>query len=147
MMVAGGLVPNRHKGDCFTNVSRDLQNSLSKFVYCRNHTSYENSKLKFCTCAQSKVSAWNSHIDGIIYFRDIILESSRNVSETTPGHQQPPCWLDSDHSIIWVYYATSISNYVHHTNYVQKRLMGGQFAGSFVIDGLVFSLGYALSFI
>ena len=52
---------------CFTNVSRALQNILSKFVYCRNRTSYENFKLKLCTRAQShgfwhayKFSAWNS---------------------------------------------------------------------------------------
>ena len=60
-------------GGCFTKVSRALQNVISKFVYCRNRTSYENFKLKLCTCAQSmayfghgfghtcKVSAWNSH--------------------------------------------------------------------------------------
>ena len=40
-------------GGCFTNISRALQNILSKFVYCRNRTSNENFKLKRCTCAQS----------------------------------------------------------------------------------------------
>ena len=56
-------------GGCFINVSRALRNILSKFCYCRNHTSYENFKLKLCgfghtlkpcyghTCT---VSAWNS---------------------------------------------------------------------------------------
>ena len=53
-------------GVCFTNVSRALQDILLKFVYCRNRSSYENVKLKLCTCAQSightyKVSVWNSH--------------------------------------------------------------------------------------
>ena len=53
-------------GVCFTNVSRALQDILLKFVYCRNRSSYENFKLKLCTCAQSightyKVSVWNSH--------------------------------------------------------------------------------------
>ena len=45
-------VTNGPRG-CFTNISWALQNVLSKFVYCRNHTSRENFKLKLCTCAQS----------------------------------------------------------------------------------------------
>ena len=40
-------------GGCFTKISRALQNILLKFAHCRNRTSFENSKLKFCTCAQS----------------------------------------------------------------------------------------------
>ena len=43
----------RDTGGCFTNISRALQNILSKFVYRRNRTSYENFKLKLCMCAQS----------------------------------------------------------------------------------------------
>ena len=86
-------------GHCFTNVSRALKNILSKFVYCRNRTSYENSKLKLCTRAQSYALGTRTkfrleilslnEILGIVYFREIILESLRNVSETTP-------WLTSD---------------------------------------------------
>ena len=30
-----------------------LQNILSKFVYCKNRSSYENLKLKLCMCSQS----------------------------------------------------------------------------------------------
>ena len=81
---------------CFTNVSRALQDILSKFVYCRNRTSYENFKLKLCTCAQSHALGTRTKfqleivtanvIYGIVYFREIILESSREVSETTPWH-------------------------------------------------------------
>ena len=81
-------------GGCFTNVSRALQDILSKFVYCRNHTSYENFKLKLCTCAQSPALGTRTKfqleiltinvISGMVYFHKIILESSRNVSETTP---------------------------------------------------------------
>ena len=68
---------------CFTNVSRALQNLMEW-----------NLKLKLCTCAQS--NALGAHtmfqleiliinaISGIVYFREIILESLRNVSETTP---------------------------------------------------------------
>ena len=88
-------------GGCFTNVSRALQNILSKFVYYRNHTSYVNFKLKLCTCAQSHALGTHTKfqleiltinvISGIVYFREIILESSRNVSETTPR----PQWLNS----------------------------------------------------
>ena len=66
----GGLV-------CFTNVSRVLQDILSKFVYCRNRTSYENFKLKL------EILTVNV-IYGIVYFCEIILESSWNVNETTP---------------------------------------------------------------
>ena len=84
----------RVTGGCFTNVSRALQYNLSKFVYCRNRTSYENFKLKLCTCAQSHALGTRTRfqheiltinvISGIVYFRKIILESSRNVSEITP---------------------------------------------------------------
>ena len=92
-------------GVCFTNVLRALQDILLKFVYCRNRSSYENFKLKLCTCAQSMALGTRTRfqfeiltinvISSIVYFRKIILESSRNVSETTPwllsspGHQQP----------------------------------------------------------
>ena len=83
-----------NSGVCFTNVSRALQDILLKFVYCINRSSYENFKLKLCTCAQSialgtrtkfqfEILAINV-ISSIVYFREIILESSRNVSETTP---------------------------------------------------------------
>ena len=54
---------------CFTKVSRALPNIISKFVYCRNRTSYENFKMKFCACTRKlcfghryKVWIWNSHI-------------------------------------------------------------------------------------
>ena len=73
-----------------------LQNILSKFVYCRNHTSYENFKLKLCTCAQSHALGTRTKfqlelltinvLSGFVYFCEIILESSRNVSETTPRY-------------------------------------------------------------
>ena len=81
-------------GVCFTNVSRALQDILLKFVYCRNRSSYENFKLKLCTCAQNMALGTRTKfqfeildinlISSIVYFREIILESSRNVSETTP---------------------------------------------------------------
>ena len=81
-------------GGCFTNVSRALQHILSKFVYCKNRTSYENFKLKLCMCAQSLALGTRTNfqleiltinvISGIVYFREISLKSSRSVSETTP---------------------------------------------------------------
>ena len=87
-------------GGCFTNVSRARQDILSKCVYCRNRTSYENFKLKLCTCAQSHALGTRAKfqlgiltinvVSGTVYFRDIILESTRNASETTP-------WLLSFH--------------------------------------------------
>ena len=84
----------RNPGGCFTNISRALQNILSKFVYRGNRNSYENFKLKLCMCAQSHALGTHTKfrleiltlnvISSIVDFRDIILESSRNVSETTP---------------------------------------------------------------
>ena len=81
-------------GGCFTNVSRALQDILLKFVYCRNCCSFENFKLKLWTCAQSMALGTRTKfqheiltinvISSIVYFCEIILESSQNVSETTP---------------------------------------------------------------
>ena len=69
-------------GGCFTNVSRALQNILSKFVYCRNSTCDQNFKLKLCTCAQSHALGTCTKfqleiliinvISGVVYFREII---------------------------------------------------------------------------
>ena len=81
-------------GDCFTNVSRALQKIISKFVYCTNSTCDEYFKLKLCTCAQSLALGTRTNfqieiltinlISGVVYFRENILGSSRNVSETAP---------------------------------------------------------------
>ena len=77
-----------------TKFSRAIQNILSKFVYCRNCTSYENFKPILCTCVQSHALDTRTQfqfeiltinvITGIVYFREIILESSRNVNEALP---------------------------------------------------------------
>ena len=81
-------------GVCFTNASRALQDILSKCVYCRNRASYEKFKLKLCTCAQSHALGTRTkfqleiliiNVVSSIYFRKIILESLRIVSETPPG--------------------------------------------------------------
>ena len=42
-----------YSGVCFTDILWALQNILLQFMYCRNHTSDKNFKLKLCTCAQS----------------------------------------------------------------------------------------------
>ena len=98
----------------FTNVSRALQNRLSKFVYCRSRFSYENFKLKLtlCVCPKPcfghtcKVLAWNFH-HKCDFWRCIFswdnLVSSRNVSETPPwlhhvltnpsAHAHQPCTI------------------------------------------------------
>ena len=62
------LYINSRSRGCFTNVSRALQNILLKFVCCRNHTSYQNFKLKLCACAKShalgtrtQIQLGNSH--------------------------------------------------------------------------------------
>ena len=72
------------KWGIFTNVSRALQDILSKFVYCRNRSSDGNFKLKLCTCAQSHALGTHtkfqreiptvSVISDIMYFREFILE-------------------------------------------------------------------------
>ena len=81
-------------GGCFTNVPRALQNNLAKIHNTRNHIYDQNFKLKLCTCAQSMALGTRtkfqleilitSTISAIHKFRENILESSRNVSETTP---------------------------------------------------------------
>ena len=78
----------------WVNISRVLQNILLKFVYCRNSTCDENFKLKLRTCAQSHALGTRTKfqlkiliinvMSGVVYFREIILESLRNVSKTTP---------------------------------------------------------------
>ena len=96
-------------GGCFTNVSHALKNNIAKIYNARHHIIYgENFKLKLCTCAQSMALGTRpkfhlmalgtrakfqleilirSTIPAIHKFRENILESSRNVSETTPRHQ------------------------------------------------------------
>ena len=79
---------------CFTNVSRALQNNLAKIHNTRNHIYGANFSLKLCTCAQSMALGRHikfqleifitSTISAIHKFRENILESSWNVSETTP---------------------------------------------------------------
>ena len=79
---------------CFINVSPAVQNILSKLLYCRNHTSWENFKLKLCTCAQSDASGTCTKfqleiltingISGIVYLRKIILESLRTTPSLPP---------------------------------------------------------------
>ena len=81
-------------GGCFTNVSWPLQNNLANIHNTRNHIYGENFQLKLCMCAQSIVLGTRtkfqleilirSMISAIHKFRENILESSRNVSETTP---------------------------------------------------------------
>ena len=81
-------------GGCFTNVSQAPQNILAKIHTTRNHIYGENFNLKICTCAQSMALGTRtkfqleilirSMISAIHKFQENILESSRNVSETTP---------------------------------------------------------------
>ena len=96
------IVPNGHQwfingsGGCFTNVSRALQNNFAKIYNASNHMYGENFKLKLCTCAQSMALGTRTkfQIEMLIgsaisvthKFRENILESSRNVSETPPGN-------------------------------------------------------------
>ena len=86
----------RRSGGCFTNLSQTLQNNLAKIHNARSHIYDENFKLKLCMCAQSMALGIRhtkfqleiligSTIFAIHKFRENILESTQNVSETTPG--------------------------------------------------------------
>ena len=99
-------------GGCFTKVSRALQNIISKFfcVLQKSYFLWEFQDETLCVCPklyfghrytakfELEILTLNV-ISGIAYFRDIILESSRNVSETTPWchkgarHQHQSWWL------------------------------------------------------
>ena len=62
---------------CITKVSWNLQNSLSKFVYNRNRTSYENFKLYFFSCTQSRALGtltkfWRAHETSVIHPPDAL---------------------------------------------------------------------------
>ena len=110
-------------GGSFTNISRALQDFLLKFVYCRNCSSYKNFKLKLCMCAQSHALGAHTKfqleirtinvISSVVYFREIILESSRKVSETTPSC--PFCcpllgsWVIFSRSSLYVWLARELS--------------------------------------
>ena len=64
-------------------------------MYCINSTCDENFKLKLCTYVQSLALGTRKNfqieiltinvISGVVYFRENILGSSQNVSETAPG--------------------------------------------------------------
>ena len=79
---------------CFTDVSPDLINNLAKIYSARNNIYAENLKLKLCTCTQGHALGTRtkfqleilirSTILVIYRFRENVLESSRNVSETPP---------------------------------------------------------------
>ena len=76
---------------CFTNALQALQDILSKFVYCRNHTF----QAEICMFAQSLALGTHTNFQleiltvnedsGIVYFHKIILENSGNVSEQPAG--------------------------------------------------------------
>ena len=88
--------PNKKPGGCFTNVSQAPQNILAKIHNTRNHIYGENFNLKICTCAQSMALGTRTKFQleiliqstnsAIHKFQENILESSRNVSETTPSN-------------------------------------------------------------
>ena len=94
MRVASLKACQAKPGGCFTNVSRALQNNLAKIYNVRNNIYAENFKLQICTCAQSMSLGTRTHvqveiiiritISAIHKFRENILKSSRNVSETPP---------------------------------------------------------------
>ena len=100
---------------CFTNVLWAPQNILAKIHNTRNHIYGDNFNLKICTCAQSKALGIRTKfqleilITSTIYaihkFWENFLESSRNVSETTP--RCPKCmqrtwWATSSNALYMV---------------------------------------------
>ena len=78
----------------FTNVSQALQNILSKFVYCRNRTSYKNFKRKIRVCAQSHALGTHAKfqlgiltinvVSGIVYFSRVYFKELAKCSWNTP---------------------------------------------------------------
>ena len=87
-MILTWIISN-NPGGCFTNISQALQDILSKLLHGKNCTSYENFKPKFFhalgTYTRFKLEILTINvISVIVYFREIILKSSQNVSETTP---------------------------------------------------------------
>ena len=77
-------------GGCFTNILWALQNILWQFVYCEivlrisswNYACVPKA-MGICTKFQLEILTINE-ISGNVDFDDIILENSRNISETTP---------------------------------------------------------------
>ena len=90
---------SRYRG-CYTNVSRALENILSKFcigefILLMEISSWistcvmQSHALGSCTKFQPEIPTINL-ISGVVYFHETILESSRSVSGTTPSpkHKQ-----------------------------------------------------------
>ena len=114
---------------CFINVSRALQNILSKFVYWRNRIPYETFKLKLCTCAQSHALGARTKFkretlamnmpSGIVYFLEIVFKSSQNVSETTPWKQWDVDYFNviQPSSSVWL----KVRNYTLWNNATLRR--------------------------
>ena len=79
LRIISELSPIQCPGMCNTTTFQALQNILSKLVYCRNHISYENFKLKLCMCAQMTILGTRTKfqleiltinvISGIVYVR------------------------------------------------------------------------------
>ena len=96
--ITGGF-PSQGPGGCFTKVSRALQNNVAKIHNARNHIYGENFMLKLCTCAQNIALGSRTKFQPEILIkcmisvihkcRENILESSRNLSETTPRWCMP----------------------------------------------------------
>ena len=92
--MSGQSQPWYWPSDCFTNVLWALQNNLAKIHYAWNHIYGENFKLTICTYAQSMALdtrtkcqleiLTGSTLSAIHNFWENILESSRDISETTP---------------------------------------------------------------
>ena len=117
-------------GGCFTNVSRALQNNLAKIYNARNNISVENFKLKLCTGAQSMALVTRTEFQLeilirsailVIYkFRENILESSRNVSET------PLCYHDHYRCIGTKYTIQAIISYLR-ANWTRTMVTHGSY--------------------
>ena len=131
-VIACHYVKYNMPGAFFTNPSWALKNILSKFVYCRNHTLDENLKLKLCTCAHSMALGTHtkfqleiltiSVIPGIAYFCMIVLESSWNVSETTPSSLMHLCIVKPQ----WVMLFHHFFLYQHSLPWWYMRVMASQ---------------------
>ena len=98
--------------------SRNL--CISKIVLVVRMSSWNFVRVPTRTKFQLEILAKNV-ISGVVYFREIILESPRNVSETPPG-LEPMYWLRMIKGFDWhehlllieiCYYSAWVSNYTH----------------------------------
>ena len=117
-------------GGCFTNALRAVQYNLVKINNTRAHLYGQNFKLKLCTCARSVAlhihKSFNleiiirNTIPAIQKFPENILDSSTNLSKTTPlHHNTTDFWLMGT---VLIGFWGSCINFSYHLLYSQEHV-------------------------